>query len=519
MVHGTHSLTCFDNGPFSEPALYRYTHPDYPLFCGGVNFFGGGPQKDLFDGVLARPTWPEFLAYVYLYGGRFDCFGGSVPDLDTPTEYRSAETQETVDLLLLRNAVREELNHGLFRDRIALGPLPERVFARVFVRRDRTAALVTLLDLRPEKDSYTLSLDLATHGLAAATAAELVRGGGGSELLPPPAVNGMVAQATVPAKAGKTAAVRLLTTAAASRRTPASGAAALPSRRTRAESVAAVAPAAPTQLAPNERIFAGDGAAQVWIPAGEFTMGADDPESADRPDERPPHRVSLSGFWMDKYEVTNARYAACVNQRLRDKPPKDRLFGPEVPILDWPESGLVRDGSTGELRVVPGREQWPVLVAWHTAQIYCESVGKRLPSEAQWEWAARGPDGRTYPWGSQWDPKRANVATPRPVPVGSYRGDLSPFGVCDLAGNVREFCLDWYQTDFYRRSPAEDPVNWRGTWEPCDRAIRGGGYALTEWDSRATSRGLLIYGGRAFCTGFRGVAAGPPPPAENRLEH
>ncbi|NCO35276.1 MAG: formylglycine-generating enzyme family protein [Armatimonadetes bacterium] len=272
--------------------------------------------------------------------------------------------------------------------------------------------------------------------------------------------------------------------------------------------LAAVAPAA------SERVFPADKGPQVWVPPGEFVMGADDPDAPDRPDERPPHKVTVDGFWMDKFEVTCAQYVAFFNAKWKDKPLKDRLGTCDLPKVTWPESGVVQDRSTGELKVIPGREKWPVLVGWHAAFYYCEAMGKRLPTEAEWEWAVLGSDGRKYPWGNAWDPKKANVGTDKIVAVGSFTGDVSPFGLFDMAGNVREWCADRYEPTYYQQSPIKNPFNYGGTWEPWDRAIRGGGYGFTEWDSRASSRGSAPYLASAPCTGFRCVAGGPPPTAQ-----
>ena len=202
----------------------------------------------------------------------------------------------------------------------------------------------------------------------------------------------------------------------------------------------------PVQLRPNERMDEKDGTIEVWVPGGEFVMGVDDPEHPQRPDERPPHRVTVDGFWMDKTEVTNAAFVAGYNILLKTKPVKDRLRIGAGSMFMWPDMGYTQDKKTGEFRVIPGRERWPVLVTWQMAQLYCETVGKQLPSEAQWEWAARGPDGRRYPWGNDWDPKKANVGTDQPAPVGSHPGDVSPFGILDMAGNVREYCSGQVRT-------------------------------------------------------------------------
>jgi len=265
-------------------------------------------------------------------------------------------------------------------------------------------------------------------------------------------------------------------------------------------------------LNPNERLFPGDNAVQVWVPGGTFTMGIDDPTQPDRPDERPPHTVTVDGFWMDKYEVTNQQYVDYFNKKMKDKTLRERMTVAEVPILNWPESGITQDPATGDLAVKPGRENYPVLVSWVTAQLYCEGVGKALPSEAQWEWAAKGLEGRRYPWGETWNAKTANIATDKIMAVGSFPKDMTPVGLFDLGGNVREWCGDKYEVDYYKKSAAKNPFNWNATWyPPADRAIRGGGYGVTEWDSRTTSRNFVHNGARGICAGFRCVTGGEPP--------
>ena len=278
----------------------------------------------------------------------------------------------------------------------------------------------------------------------------------------------------------------------------------------------------PPRLGPNERVFEKDGSVQVWAPAGEFVMGVDDPEQPERIEERPPHKVAVDGFWMDKHEVTNAMYAVYFNRANQHRTPIERIYVFEntdnqwKPFMESSESGLVQDRRTGELTVVPGRGSWPVLVSWIGAKMYCNALGKKLPTEAQWEWAARGKDGRRYPWGNEWNPKWANVASDEFADVGSFPRDVSPFGAFDMAGNAREWCADKFEIDYYGKSPTRNPVNdasdnFGAHWNVVRRSIRGGGYGLTEWDSRTTSRGWMYFSRHALCTGFRCVADGPPP--------
>ncbi|RME72056.1 MAG: formylglycine-generating enzyme family protein, partial [Chloroflexi bacterium] len=164
----------------------------------------------------------------------------------------------------------------------------------------------------------------------------------------------------------------------------------------------------------------------VEIPAGPFTMGRDDGPA----DEGPAHEVDLPAYYIEIFEVTNAQFAAFVE-----------------------DTGYVTDaektGSSGWRAYTQGKESHPVVkVSWNDAAAYCEWAGRRLPTEAEWEKAARGPEGFLYPWGNEWDPARANVKEAGyrgTTPVGSFADGASPYGVFDMAGNVWEWTADWYQ--------------------------------------------------------------------------
>lgn len=159
------------------------------------------------------------------------------------------------------------------------------------------------------------------------------------------------------------------------------------------------------------------------VPGGEFTMG----DSAGAPDEGPTHVVSVKSFWIDKYPVTNAQYARFV-----------RATGYRAPAY-W------KHGEYPE-----GEEGLPVTgVSWYDAKAYADWVGKRVPTEAEWEKAARGVDGRRYPWGDKFETDHCNWFESSSggdlTPVGSFPLGISPFGVHDMAGNVWEWVEDWYQ--------------------------------------------------------------------------
>lgn len=189
--------------------------------------------------------------------------------------------------------------------------------------------------------------------------------------------------------------------------------------------LAALSLPAPT-LAETRRMLEAEarkhGAPMVWISAGAFTMGNQDGPSR----SQPLHQVHLNAFYMDQYEVTTSRYAKFLEATGREQPEL-------VPML-WEQVNLPYDGD----RPVMG-------VTWRTANAYCRWVGKHLPTEAEWEKAARGTDGRPYPWGNEepafklanYDkPISHNVYSDSLRPVGSYEGGKSPYGIYDMAGSV-----------------------------------------------------------------------------------
>jgi formylglycine-generating enzyme required for sulfatase activity len=203
-----------------------------------------------------------------------------------------------------------------------------------------------------------------------------------------------------------------------------------------------------------------DGAIVVRIPAGEFLRGSAEDEG--EPHERPQRRLYISEFLIDKTEVTwrqFRKYAVATGAQL---PPAPLWGTPD----DYPASPIV----------------------WEEARGYCEWVGGRLPTEAEWEKAARGTDGRKYPWGEEWDHDRCNSrdgGPHRPVSAGSYRECLSPYGVLDMAGNVWEWCSDAYEENYYAESPPKDPP---GPETGPTRVLRGGAWITAARWLRAAYR-------------------------------
>ena len=257
----------------------------------------------------------------------------------------------------------------------------------------------------------------------------------------------------------------------------------------------------------------------ILIRAGTFTMGSDEAEIANaialcrfepggeeegacREDlfvhEFAPHPVYLSDYWIDRTEVTVARYRQCVAAGRCTEPPytsgAERFDRPDMPV---------------------------VLVSWNDASAFCAFAGGRLPTEAEWERAAKGLKGRRYPWGQVYNPLLANHGrlTWDPLdpgdgfleiaPVGSFPDGRTPDGIVDLAGNVDEWVLDYYSPEH----PRVSAVNPRGPDSGNERVIKGGSYASARPWLRGASRSRESPGVRRPTRGFRCVRPHEPPPA------
>jgi formylglycine-generating enzyme required for sulfatase activity len=225
----------------------------------------------------------------------------------------------------------------------------------------------------------------------------------------------------------------------------------------------------------------------VVIPAGPFVRGT----MSGGFDEQPQRTIYLDTFSIDRYEVTNAQYQQFISATGHRKA--------------GPPSRYAK--SIGRMR---GINQPVVYVSWDDATEYCRWKGKRLPTEAEWEKAMRGTDGRLWPWGNQEKPNGANWARVQDgyevsAPVGVFPSDKSPYGVMDGAGNVMEWVADWYQEGYYKDAPEKDPPSPEfGTF----RAMRGGGYTTTGADVRITSRSKMVPDFRDETIGFRCAVSG-----------
>jgi formylglycine-generating enzyme required for sulfatase activity len=251
----------------------------------------------------------------------------------------------------------------------------------------------------------------------------------------------------------------------------------------------AVAPptptALPTQLGSTATTSAIDGMVQLLVPAGEFLMGAaDSDKNADR-DEKPQHKVTLDAYWIDRTEVTRGQYERCV------------------------AAGKCAALKFGDA----SKPDYPAEVDWQSATAYCAWAGRRLPTEAEWEKAARGTDGRLYPWGNATpDCKRANYGggfsgdhcVGGTMPVGSYPTGTSPYGALDMAGNAWEWVNDWYDSMYYTNSPTNNPA---GPQNGQEKVLRGGDWFLEGDTLRVAERNANYPSAQSEPEGFRCAAA------------
>jgi len=240
------------------------------------------------------------------------------------------------------------------------------------------------------------------------------------------------------------------------------------------------------------------------VSAGEFTMGSNADYALQMCEqfrggcqldwfkgEEPPHKVTLDSFFMDKYEVTNSQYKACV----------------EAGVCLPPTSfSATRSNYYDDSKY----DNYPVIfIYWDYAKTYCEWRGGSLPTEAQWEKAARGTDGRSYPWGEDIDCNKANYysCVGDTAEVGSYENGVSPYGIYDLTGNVWEWVADWYSESYYQNSSINNPL---GPDSGQYRILRGGMWMSNEGVLRTSYRYSVAPTYTDDFVGFRCVRSGTP---------
>ena len=265
---------------------------------------------------------------------------------------------------------------------------------------------------------------------------------------------------------------------------------------------------------PDPSITAKDGSEMLLIKAGTFSMGGmeEDLENFPRKEylnylaERPRHTVSISAFYMDKFEITQAQYTRFLNhiEQTGDR------------SMDHPEQPDNLDHLQRYINSEMTAPQQPVVgINWYDAYAYCNWAGKRLPTEAEWEYAARGPGDtyRKYPWGNEAPNEggisRANIRStqsPEPdghryaAPVGSYPDGASPFGIMDMAGNAEEWVHDWLNFQYYEKTEgAKDP---QGPLGGNNKVIKGGSYGSDPYHVRIATR---LYGARHPKTELLGI--------------
>jgi formylglycine-generating enzyme required for sulfatase activity len=226
-------------------------------------------------------------------------------------------------------------------------------------------------------------------------------------------------------------------------------------------------------------------AVQIRIPAGAFIMGS----NSDAGNRAPMHAVYLDEFWIDRAEVTNTQFALCV------------AAGACAYHVSF---------ETNPRFIDPAYADHPVVyVRWQDAVDYCTWQGGRLPTEAEWEAAARGPFGRTHPWGEEDpSPSLANVDgyVNDTTPAGSHPAGASYYGVLDMGGNVREWVSDWYDPNYYWISPARNP---QGPETGEKRVLRGSAWSDPAWRAVASTRYSHVPDSPGATRGFRCAATAP----------
>ena len=269
-------------------------------------------------------------------------------------------------------------------------------------------------------------------------------------------------------------------------------------------------PTAEPQGAPDagtEKVSSVDGMTQVYVSEGTFMRGGIDADA--HTNEMPSAKVTMTGYWMDKVEVTNGMYMLCVTAGVCDLP----RYGQQTLMKSKTRENYLRD---------PQYADYPVVyVTWGSADTYCKWTGRRLPTEAEWEYAARGafPSLNLFPWGDQRPDSSSanfNYGAGETMRVGSFPAGASPFGILDLAGNVAEWMSDFYDVKYYEKGFTMNPTGPVGRTDVFSRVVRGGHWGDSWKMLRVSARSTLMgpdinaqvgsdryYGESADTVGFR----------------
>ncbi len=271
---------------------------------------------------------------------------------------------------------------------------------------------------------------------------------------------------------------------------------------------------------------------QVRVEGGQFTRGTSPDEIAQAvrlcsatlqgscdpalsADALPAHTLQLDTFWMDTTEVTFRQYVNFLNT-LGARSHLDGCGGQFCVVTSYESntSAITYDG-TGYDTSNPAFDDFPAVnVTWYGARAYCQSLGRRLPTEAEWEYAARGIRETVYPWGNEWDYAAANVRGSTnndgtiiagAQPIGGHVAFASRDGIRDLAGNAAEWVADWYAADWYRQ-PGSRAVNTAGPASGTEKVVRGGSWNDSAFFARAAQRDYLPPETTSFSVGFRCVS-------------
>src|SRR5581483_10643846 len=260
------------------------------------------------------------------------------------------------------------------------------------------------------------------------------------------------------------------------------------------------APASPA-LPPGTLRTDPGGIVQVWVPAGCFQMGSDPAkDKAAAKEEQPMHEVCIThSFWLDQFLVTNAAFDKFVKDGGYTK---NEYWSPDG--WKWLQANRIKGPQNASKFSDPNHPR--IGVSWYEADAYARWRGGRLPTEAEWEYAARGPKSPIYPWGDTWDKTKANVNSAGVTVVVTYEKGKSWVGAYDMSGNVWQWVADWYLDTYYLQKVKDDP---QGPPSTGSHTLRGGAWDYTETYARSANRYDLAPDSRGFDIGFRVVISAP----------